>query len=35
MLVDYRRSLLGVVPKEYQIGYGTTAEDTPRSSPRP
>lgn len=28
MLVDYRRSLLGVVPKEYEVGYGTAAEHT-------
>lgn len=28
MLVDYRRSLLGVVPKEYEVGYGAAAEHT-------
>jgi S-DNA-T family DNA segregation ATPase FtsK/SpoIIIE len=28
MLVDYRRSLLGVVPKEYEVGYGTAADHT-------
>ncbi|GAA1753824.1 type VII secretion protein EccCa [Luedemannella helvata] len=28
MLVDYRRSLLGAVPKDYEVGYGTAAEHT-------